>query len=172
VQILGADGSAIFSGEVKAGTFSGSISSTATITGGTFATASSGTRLEITGGNIYTYDSNGQQGVISSTASALYFYGPGSTFGGGGKMQLYSDTHPTASLQGRVNMTAGGSGDVSMTTATNTLRVDGATTAVTLTNATPVDTFGLRNIRGRLTAQFDPATNTSGTDGDIVVVYS
>ena len=169
VQILNT-GSATFTGEVKAGSFSGGISSTATITGGTFATASNGTRLEISGGNIYTYDSSGQQGVISSTAGALYFYGPGSSLGAGGKMQLYSDTNSTSSLAGLVSLTAGGTGDVTLSTATNLLRIDGATTAVTLDAATPVATFGLRNIRGY--TSFDPATNSSGTDGDIVVVYS
>lgn len=169
VQILNT-GSATFTGEVKAGSFSGGISSTATITGGTFATASNGTRLEISGGNIYTYDGSEQQGVISSTAGALYFYGPGSSLGAGGKMQLYSDTNSTSSLAGLVSLTAGGTGDVTLSTATNLLRVDGATTAVTLDAATPVATFGLRNIRGY--TSFDPATNSSGTDGDIVVVYS
>ena len=150
------------------GNFSGSISSTATITGGSFKTASSGLRLEIAGGNIYTYDGSEQQGVISSTTNALYFYGPGSTLGAGGKMQLYSDAY---ALSGLVSLTAGGTGDVTMTTATNLLRIDGATTAVTLTGSTPVGTFGLRNIRGY--TSFTPGTSGGiGTDGDIVVVYS
>ena len=168
VQILGADGSAIFTGEVKAGTFSGNITSTATITGGTFKTASSGLRLEISGGNIYTYDGSNQEGVISSNTNALYFYGPGSTLGAGGKMQLYSDNYASSGL---ISLTAGGTGDVTMTTATNLLRIDGATTAATLTSSTPVATFGLRNIRGY--TSFTPGTSGGiGTDGDIVVVYS
>ena len=168
VQILGADGSAIFTGEVKARTFSGNITSTATITGGTFKTASSGLRLEISGGNIYTYDGSNQEGVISSNTNALYFYGPGSTLGAGGKMQLYSDNYASSGL---ISLTAGGTGDVTMTTATNLLRIDGATTAATLTSSTPVATFGLRNIRGY--TSFTPGTSGGiGTDGDIVVVYS
>ena len=58
-----------------------------------------------------------------------------------------------------------------MTTATNLLRIDGATTAATLTSSTPVGTFGLRNIRGY--TSFTPGTSGGiGTDGDIVVVYS
>jgi hypothetical protein len=48
VQILGADGSAIFTGEVKAGTFSGNITSTATIAGGTITST----------GTISSYGSN------------------------------------------------------------------------------------------------------------------
>ena len=164
-------GGLVVTGEISAGTFSGNISSTATITGGTFKTASSGLRLEISGGNIYTYDGSNQEGVISSTTGALYFYGPGSTQGAGGKMQLYSDTNSTASLAGLISLTAGGTGDVTMTTATNLLRIDGATTAATLTSSTPVGTFGLRNIRGY--TSFTPGTSGGiGTDGDIVVVYS
>lgn len=161
-------GGLVVTGEISAGTFSGNISSTATITGGTFKTASSGLRLEISGGNIYTYDGSNQEGVISSTTNALYFYGPGSTLGAGGKMQLYSDAY---SLSGLISLTAGGTGDVTMTTATNLLRINGATTAVTLTDSTPVGTFGLRNIRGY--TSFTPGTSGGiGTDGDIVVVYS
>jgi hypothetical protein len=161
-------GGLVVTGEISAGTFSGNITSTATITGGTFKTASSGLRLEISGGNIYTYDGSNQEGVISSNTNALYFYGPGSTLGAGGKMQLYSDNY---ALSGLISLTAGGTGDVTMTTATNLLRIDGATTAATLTSSTPVATFGLRNIRGY--TSFTPGTSGGiGTDGDIVVVYS
>jgi hypothetical protein len=88
-------------------------------------------------------------------------------------MQLYSST-AAGGLVGlaAIRAAANSGGDVTLSTDTNTLRIDGTTTAATLTAATPVDTFGLRNIRGRLSAEFDPGSNTSGTDGDIVVVYS
>jgi hypothetical protein len=101
----------------------------------------------------------------------MYLYGPGSVLGSGAKMQLYSDEHTTFSLAGLEAIQDGGSGDVTFTTATNLLRIDGATTAATLTNSTPVATFGLRNIRGY--TSFTPGTSGGiGTDGDIVVVYS
>lgn len=153
--------------------FTGSITGS-TITGGTIRTSATGTRIEITSANnIYFYDNISTSfGVISVTGYSMYLYGPGSDLGLGAKMQLYSDQHTTNSLAGLAAIQSGGSGDITLTTVTNLLRIDGATTAVTLAAATPVDTFGLRNIRGRLTADFNPATNTSGTDGDIVVVYS
>ena len=153
--------------------FTGSITGS-TITGGTIKTAASGQRIELVStnaNNIYFYDNfSTNYGLISVTDYGLYMYGPGSDLGLGAKMQLYSDQNPTAALAGLVSMTAGGSGDVLFTTTTNNLRIDGATTAVSLTNSTPIGTYGLRNIRGFTI--FDPATNSSGVDGDIAVVYS
>ena len=153
--------------------FTGSITSS-TITGGTIQTASSGQRVVLSStaaNNIYFYDNTSTNyGVISVTDYALYVYGPGSDLGLGARMQLYSDQNPLSSLAGLAAIQAGGSGDVTFTTATNLLRIDGATTAVTLSGSTPVATYGLRNIRGFTI--FDPATNSSGVDGDIAVVYS
>jgi hypothetical protein len=153
--------------------FSGTITSS-TITGGTIRTAASGQRIEISSANnIYFYDNTSTNyGVISVTDYAIYMYAPGTTLGSGARMQLYSDQNTAGNdaLKGLAAIQAGGTGDVTLKTATNLLRLDGATKAVTLDYATPVDTFGLRNIRGY--TLFDPATNTSGTDGDIVVVYS
>jgi hypothetical protein len=85
-------------------------------------------------------------------------------------MVLYSDENPTSALAGLAAITSGGTGDVTLNTATNTLRVDGATAAVSLSASTPVTTYGLRNVRGFTI--FDPATNSTGVDGDIAVVYS
>ena len=152
--------------------FTGSITGS-TITGGTIRTSATGTRIEITSANnIYFYDNVSTSfGVISVTSYSMYLYGPGSALGSGAKMQLYSDEHTTSSLAGLAAIQAGGSGDVTFTTATNLLRIDGATTAVTLTDSTPIGTFGLRNIRGY--TSFTPGTSGGiGTDGDIVVVYS
>ena len=151
--------------------FTGSITGS-TITGGTIRTSETGTRIEITSANnIYFYDNVSTNfGVISVTSYSMYLYGPGSALGSGARMQLYSDEHTTSSLAGLAAIQAGGSGDVTFTTATNLLRIDGATTAVTLSGSTPVATYGLRNIRGFTI--FDPATNSSGVDGDIAVVYS
>lgn len=153
--------------------FTGSITSS-TITGGTIQTASSGQRVVLSStaaNNIYFYDNTSTNyGVISVTDYALYVYGPGSDLGLGARMQLYSDQNPLSSLAGLAAIQAGGSGDVTLTTATNLLRIDGATTAVTLSGSTPVATYGLRNIRGFTI--FDPATNSTGVDGDIAVVYS
>ena len=168
-------GGLVVTGEINAnsGTFTGNITSTATITGGTLRTAGSGRSVSMTSSNpgvITFYDPDVVDvAYISSADRALYIYGPGT----GAKMQLYSST-AAGGLVGlaAIQAAVGSGGDVTLTTDTNTFRIDGTTTAVTLTNATPVDTFGLRNIRGRLTADFNPATNTSGTDGDIVVVYS
>jgi len=166
--------SGTFSGTITAsGTISGGTISGATITGGTIRTSATGTRIEITSANnIYFYDNVSYSfGVISVTSYSMYLYGPGSALGSGAKMQLYSDEHTTSSLAGLAAIQAGGSGDVTFTTATNLLRIDGATTAATLTNSTPVATFGLRNIRGY--TSFTPGTSGGiGTDGDIVVVYS
>ena len=170
-----AAGGLVVTGEINAnsGTFTGNITSTATITGGTLQTAGSGRSVSMTSSNpgvITFYDPDVVNvAYISSQDRALYFYGPGT----GAKLQLYSSTAPgglvgLAAIQAALNS----GGDVTLTTDTNLLRIDGTTTAVILDYATPVDTFGLRNIRGRLSNQFDPATNTSGTDGDIVVVYS
>ena len=180
-------GGLVVSGEINAnsGTFSGTITATgtisggtisgATVTGGTVRTSATGRRIEITtasSGAIYFYDGNSTvSGVISNTDYAMYLYGPGSDLGLGARMQLYSDQNPLSSLAGLAAIQAGGAGDVTFTTATNLLRIDGATTAVTLTNSTPVGTFGLRNIRGY--TSFTPGTSGGiGTDGDIVVVYS
>jgi hypothetical protein len=168
-------GGLVVTGEINAnsGTFTGNITSTATITGGTLRTAGSGRSVSMTSSNpgvITFYDPDVVDvAYISSADRALYIYGPGT----GAKMQLYSST-AAGGLVGlaAIQAAVGSGGDVTLTTDTNTFRIDGTTTAVTLTAATPVDTFGLRNIRGRLSNQFDPATNTSGTDGDIVVVYS
>jgi hypothetical protein len=153
--------------------FTGSITGS-TITGGTIRTSATGRRIEITtasSGAIYFYDGNSTyNGIISATDYGMYFYGPGSDLGLGARMQLYSDQNPLSSLAGLAAIQAGGSGDVTFTTATNLLRIDGATTTVSLTGSTPVATYGLRNIRGFTI--FDPATNSSGVDGDIAVVYS
>ena len=178
-------GGLVVTGEINAnsGTFSGSITATGTISGGTISgatvtggilrTAGSGRSVTMNSSNpgvISFYDPDVvDTAYISSQDRALYLYGPGT----GAKMQLYSSTAPgglvgLAAIQAALNS----GGDVTLTTDTNLLRIDGTTTAVILDYATPVDTFGLRNIRGRLSNQFDPATNTSGTDGDIVVVYS
>lgn len=169
-SISASTGAAVFKGSIQ----SGSTISGATITGGTIKTAASGQRIELVStnaNNIYFYDNfSTNYGLISVTDYGLYMYGPGSDLGLGAKMQLYSDQNPTTALAGLVSMTAGGSGDVLFTTTTNNLRIDGATTTVSLTNSTPIGTYGLRNIRGFTI--FDPATNSSGVDGDIAVVYS
>ena len=153
--------------------FTGTITGS-TITGGTVRTAATGRRIEITStgsGAIYFYDANSTyNGVISSTDYGMYFYGPGSDLGLGAKMVLYSDENPTSALTGLAAIFSGGAGDVTLNTATNTLRVDGATAAVSLSASTPVTTYGLRNVRGFTI--FDPATNSTGVDGDIAVVYS
>jgi hypothetical protein len=167
--------SGTFSGTITAsGTISGGTISGATITGGTVRTAATGRRIEITStgsGAIYFYDANSTyNGVISSTDYGMYFYGPGSDLGLGAKMVLYSDENPTSALAGLAAINSGGTGDVTLNTATNTLRVDGATAAVSLSASTPVTTYGLRNVRGFTI--FDPATNSTGVDGDIAVVYS
>jgi hypothetical protein len=169
-SISASTGAAVFKGSIQ----SGSTISGATITGGTIKTAASGQRIELVStnaNNIYFYDNfSTNYGLISVTDYGLHMYGPGSDLGLGAKMQLYSDQNPTTALAGLVSMTAGGSGDVLFTTTTNNLRIDGATTTVSLTNSTPIGTYGLRNIRGFTI--FDPATNSSGVDGDIAVVYS
>ena len=153
--------------------FTGSITGS-TITGGTIRTSATGRRIEITtssSGAIYFYDGNSTvSGVISNTDYAMYLYGPGSALGSGARMQLYSDENPVSALAGLAAIQAGGSGDVTFTTATNLLRIDGATTTVSLTSSTPIGTYGLRNIRGFTI--FDPATNSSGVDGDIAIVYA
>jgi hypothetical protein len=153
--------------------FTGSITGS-TITGGTIRTSATGRRIEITtasSGAIYFYDGNSSyNGIISATDYGMYFYGPGSDLGLGARMQLYSDQNPLSSLAGLAAIQAGGTGDVTLTTTTNVFRIDGASTTVSLTASTPIGTYGLRNIRGFTT--FDPATNSSGVDGDIAVVYS
>lgn len=179
-------GGLVVSGEINAnsGTFSGTITATgtisggtisgATVTGGTIRTSATGRRIEITtssSGAIYFYDGNSTvSGVISNTDYAMYLYGPGSALGSGARIQLYSDENPISALAGLAAIQAGGSADVTFTTATNLLRIDGATTTVSLTSSTPIGTYGLRNVRGFTI--FDPATNSSGGDGDIAIVYS
>jgi hypothetical protein len=163
-------------GKLTAGTISVaiSLSSAGSITGGTIQTATSGKRIVLSSSaanNIYFYDnSSTNYGVISVTEYGLYMYAPGSDLGFGAKMQLYSDENTLTSLAGLAAIQAGGSGDITLTTATNLLRIDGATTAATLTASTPIGTYGLRNVRGFTI--FDPATNSSGGDGDIAIVYS
>jgi hypothetical protein len=174
-SISASTGAAVFKGSIQSGsTISGTGITGSTITGGTIKTAASGQRIELVStnaNNIYFYDNfSTNYGLISVTDYALYMYGPGSDLGFGAKMQLYSDQNPTTALAGLVSMTAGGSGDVLFTTTTNNLRIDGATTTVSLTNSTPIGTYGLRNVRGFTI--FDPATNSSGGDGDIAIVYS
>ena len=167
-------GGLVVTGEINAnsGTFTNNITSTATITGGTIKTAASGQRIELASSNILFYDASSfSSGVISVTNYALYMYGPGSALGYGARIQLYSDENPDTALSGLAAIQAGGTGDITLTTATNILRIDGATTAVTLTNATPVATFGLRNIKGY--TSFTPGSSGGiGTDGDIALVYS
>jgi hypothetical protein len=174
-SISASTGAAVFKGSIQSGsTISGTGITGSTITGGTIKTAASGQRIELvstSANNIYFYDNfSTNYGLISVTDYALYMYGPGSDLGFGAKMQLYSDQNPLSSLAGLVSITAGGSGDVLFTTTTNNLRIDGATTTVSLTNSTPIGTYGLRNVRGFTI--FDPATNSSGGDGDIAIVYS
>jgi hypothetical protein len=174
-SISASTGAAVFKGSIQSGsTISGTGITGSTITGGTIKTAASGQRIELvstSANNIYFYDNfSTNYGLISVTDYALYMYGPGSDLGLGAKMQLYSDQNPLSSLAGLVSITAGGSGDVLFTTTTNNLRIDGATTTVSLTNSTPIGTYGLRNVRGFTI--FDPATNSSGGDGDIAIVYS
>jgi hypothetical protein len=153
--------------------FTGSITGS-TITGGTIRTSATGRRIEITtasSGAIYFYDGNSTyNGIISATDYGMYFYGPGSDLGLGARMQLYSDQNPLSSLAGLAAIQAGGTGDVTLATTTNVFRIDGASTTVSLTASTPIGTYGLRNIRGFTI--FDPATNSSGVDGDIAVVYT
>jgi hypothetical protein len=146
-------GSAVFTGEVKAGSFTGSISSTATITGGAFVTtgnvgAFTGNALTITGGAI-----SAGKVVSLSTTTAL----------SDGVISLDTDY---------ITLSAGIETEIF-----GAIKMSGSTTFFGSNNSIGIDTDvggsstkNIRNVWIRTT--LISATSTSGNIGDIWLQYA
>lgn len=156
-------------------TVSGTITAS-TITGSTFKTANTGQRIEMTTGAasnyISFYGSSTEAGRISVNGHAVYVYSPASSYTAGAQLVLYGDQDAGGNA-GKAVMYAKSSAYVLLSTDTNALFLRGDNTAVTLSTSTPVDTFGLRNIKAYSSSDaFTPATSTVGDVGAVILVYT
>jgi hypothetical protein len=171
-------GTAVFSGTIyaSAGTFTGSISGS-TITGGTFRTAASGSRIELTStssNRIDFYGSGTTQGYVTVNDYRMFMYAPGSSLGAGAVLSLYGDQQPT--YPNGVFITGGAAYDltlamsgstVSLSQGTYGLRVSAGGVAVD--GAAPAGSYMVRN--ARITTSAPTSGASSGTtDGNIVLV--
>jgi len=170
-------GTAVFSGTIyaSAGTFTGSISGS-TITGGTFRTAASGSRIELSSSsanNILFYGTGTAPGVITVSERAIYMYAPGSAIGAGANMQIYGDE--AGSTPNAIFMTAGASGILNFSMSSTTVFLTQGTYGLRI-NANGViaaggageSTEAMRNIRITQTAPTSGAS--SGTDNGTIVL--
>jgi hypothetical protein len=149
VQILGADGSAIFTGEVKAGTFSGNITSTATIAGGTITST----------GTVGSYGSNTLtiSGGKLAANSVIYLESAGwidlTAISG---LSIDADTEITGSIEL--------SGDTLFNGFTNQINVD--------TDVGGSSTKNIRNVWIRSTLVATNASIPNSQIGDIWLQYA
>jgi hypothetical protein len=171
-------GTAVFSGTIyaSAGTFTGSISGS-TITGGTFRTAASGSRIELTStssNRIDFYGSGTTQGYVTVNDYRMFMYAPGSSLGAGAVLSLYGDQQPT--YPNGVFITGGAAYDLTLAMSGSTVSLSQGTYGIRVSaggvavdGAAPAGSYMVRN--ARITTSAPTSGASSGTtDGNIVLV--
>jgi len=175
-SISASTGAAVFKGSIQ----SGSSISGADITGGTIKTAASGSRIEMSSSDasrISFYGSSTAIGAISVTDHRMFIYAPGSSYGSGAYMTMYSDQY--ASVPNGLNIYGGTSNSsrISMSSTSILIERDNGTHTLTL-DATSVRVGGtavesasaLRNIRITQTAPSSGSDSSSYPNGSVLLV--
>jgi hypothetical protein len=175
-SISASTGAAVFKGTIQ----SGSSISGADITGGTIKTAASGSRIEMSSSDasrISFYGSSTAIGAISVTDHRMFIYAPGSSYGSGAYMTMYSDQY--ASVPNGLNIYGGTSNSsrIAMSSTSIINERDNGTHTLTL-DATGVRVGGtavesasaLRNIRITQTAPSSGSDSSSYPNGSVLLV--
>ena len=161
-------GTAAFTGTITGSSF----------TGGTFRTAASGTRIEMTSGAsniLYFYGSTSQPGALRVDSDNINLWAPASTFGDGAEITMYSDTY-TISPSG-VFITGGTSKALNFSMSSTTITLNQGTYGISI-NASGVKAVGaaaeasevIRNIRITQTAPTSGGDSSAYTNGTVVLV--
>lgn len=175
-SISASTGDAVFKGSIQ----SGSTITGATITGGTIQTASSGSRIELksTDANrIAFYGSSTAIGAISVNDHRLFMYAPGSSYGAGAYLTMYSDQYSSSPNGAHLYGGTSNSSRISMTDTIIVIERDSGTHKITL-SATGVIVGGtaaetasaLRNVRITQTAPSSGGDSSTYPDGSILLV--
>jgi hypothetical protein len=173
-SISASTGAAVFKGSIQSGsTISGAI-----ITGGTVQTAASGTRIEMTSGAsniLYFYGSTSQPGALRVDSDNINLWAPGSTFGSGAEITMYSDTY-VISPSG-VFIRGGNSKALSFSMSTTTITLNQGTYGISISSAgtkavgaSAEASEVIRNIRITQTAPTSGGDSSAYTNGTVVLV--
>lgn len=173
--------SSITAGQISAGTINAAIEMTsATITGGTIRTASSGSRIEIkssASNRIDFYGSSTSFGAISVNDHRLFMYAPGSSYGAGAYMTMYSDEYSSSpngfNIFGGTNNTS----NIRMSGTSIVIERDSGTHTITLdSNSVRVggtageSNSALRNIRISTSAPASGSDSSTYPNGSVLLV--
>ena len=161
-------GTALFTGTITGSSF----------TGGTFRTAASGTRIEMTSGTsniLYFYGTTSQPGALRVDSDNINLWAPGSTFGSGAVLTMYSDSY-VISPSG-VFITGGSSKALSFSMSSTTISLSQGTYSLSI-NASGLKAVGaaaeasevIRNIRITQTAPTSGGDSSAYTNGTVVLV--
>jgi hypothetical protein len=173
-SISASTGDAVFKGSIQSGsTISGAI-----ITGGTIRTAASGTRIEMTSGAsniLYFYGSTSQPGALRVDSDNINLWAPGSTFGSGAEITMYSDTY-VISPSG-VFIRGGNSKALTFSMTSTTISLNQGTYGLNI-SSTGTKAVGasaeasevIRNIRITQTAPTSGGDSSAYTNGTVVLV--
>lgn len=161
-------GTALFTGTITGSSF----------TGGTFRTAASGTRIEMTSGSsnyIFFYGSTSQPGVLRIDNDNINLWAPASTIAGGATVTMYSDTY-TSSPSG-VFIAGGTSKALNFTMSNTSITLNQGTYGLNISSAgtKAVGASGessevIRNIRITQTAPTSGGDSSAYTNGTVVLV--
>ena len=175
-SISASTGAAVFKGSIQ----SGSSISGADITGGTIKTAASGSRIEMSSSDasrISFYGSSTAIGAISVTDHRMFIYAPGSSYGSGAYITMYSDQY--ASVPNGLNIFGGtsNSSNIRMTGTSIVIERDNGTHTITLdSNSVRVggtageSNSALRNIRISTSAPSSGSDSSSYANGSVLLV--
>jgi hypothetical protein len=175
-SISASTGAAVFKGSIQ----SGSSISGADITGGTIKTAASGSRIEMSSSDssrISFYGSSTAIGAISVNDHRFFIYAPGSSYGAGAYMTMYSDQY--SSSPNGLNIFGGtsNSSNIRMTGTSIVIERDNGTHTITLdSNSVRVggtageSNSALRNIRISTSAPSSGSDSSSYANGSVLLV--
>ena len=178
-SISASTGEAIFKGSIQSGsTISGTGITGSTITGGTIRTAATGTRIEMTSSTsniLYFYGSTSQPGALRVDSDNINLWAPGSTFGSGAEITMYSDTY-VISPSG-VFITGGNSKALNFSMSSTTITLNQGTYGLSI-SSTGTKAVGasaeasevIRNIRITQTAPTSGGDSSAYTNGTVVLV--
>lgn len=166
---------------IGAGTISASVEMTsATITGGTVRTASSGSRIELksTASNrIEFYGSSTSYGAISVNDYRLFVYAPGSSYGAGPYIAMYSDEYSSVPSGFNIYGGTSNSSRISMSGTSIVIERDSGTHTITLdSNSVRVggtageSNSALRNIRISTSAPTSGSDSSTYANGSVLLV--
>ncbi len=169
----------ISASNITAGSITAAISmSSATITGGTVQTASSGQRVVITStdsNRIKFYGSGTTEGAVSVSDYRIFMYSPSSTYGAGAYISLYGDQDPTtpnnASIIGGPAQAYGmyiNSSGVKLDQGTFAVRV--SANGVIVDGAAGESVSAVRNVRITTSAPVSGSDSSTYANGSILLV--